>query len=166
MKIYVPDNEADEQAAYHYVSPHFQVKAVFYSLYFGGDAPSVTQFAACFTTSEIRTRTVTQTDADGNEIQVEQTYTVYLPIEDLATVYANITASLGVEITEEQKSNADNVYSLIKYGYPLTPEGGSYEGADVPYVGADGFCSPVGANWRSIVTSEFGGRFDTRLHFK
>ena len=27
-------------------------------------------------------------------------------------------------------------------------------------MGADGFCSPVGANWRSIVTSEFGGRLD------
>lgn len=30
----------------------------------------------------------------------------------------------------------------------------------MPFVGADGFCSPVGANWRSIVTSEFGGRID------
>ena len=52
------------------------------------------------------------------------------------------------------------MYSLIKYGYPLTGEGGGYEGADLPYIGADGFCSPVGANWRSIVTSEFGGRID------
>ena len=78
----------------------------------------------------------------------------------MATVYANIAASLGIEITEEQKSNADNVYSLIKYGYPTTADGGSFAGADVPFVGADGFCSPVGASWRSIVTSEFGGRLD------
>ena len=122
-----------------------RVKAVFFSLYFGG---------------EIRTRTVTTTDEDGNEIQVEQIYTVAIPIEDMATVYANLTASLGVEISEEQKANADSVYSLIKYGYPTTPEGGIPGDDGVPFVGADGFCSPVGANWRSIVTSEFGGRVD------
>ena len=137
-----------------------QVKAVFFSLYFGGEAPLISQFANCFSTSEIRTRTVTEIDEEGNEIEVEQTYTVAIPIEDMAAVYANIAASLGVEITEEQKSNADNVYSLIKYGYPITGEGGSFDGAEAPFVGADGFCSPVGANWRSIVTSEFGGRLD------
>ena len=137
-----------------------RVKAVFYALYFGGEAPLVSQFANCFASSEIRTRTVTETDGEGNEINVEQTYTVAIPIEDMSVVYANIAASLRVEITEEQKANADNVYSLIKYGYPITGGGGSFDGADAPFVGADGFCSPVGANWRSIVTSEFGGRID------
>ena len=137
-----------------------RVKAVFFSLYFGGEAPLISQFAHCFATSEIRTRTVTETDGEGNEIEVEQTYTAAVPIEDMATVYSHIAASLGVEVTEEQKANADNVYSLIKYGYPVTGEDGSFDGADVPFVGADGFCSPVGANWRSIVTSEFGGRLD------
>ena len=137
-----------------------RVKAVFYALYFGGEAPLVSQFANCFASSEIRTRTVTKTDGEGNEIKVEQTYTVVIPIEDMAVVYANIAASLGVEVTEEQKTNTDNVYSLIKYGYPITGGDGSFDGADVPFVGADGFCSPVGANWRSIVTSEFGGRID------
>ena len=137
-----------------------RIKAVFFSLYFGGEAPTISQFAHCFATSEIRTRTVTQTDEDGNEIQVEQTYNVSVPIEDMATVYSHITASLGAEILEEQKSNADSVYNLIKYGYTSAGEGGVYEGADVPYIGADGFCLPVGANWRNIVTSEFGGRID------
>ena len=132
-----------------------RVKAVFFSLYFGGESPPIAQFANCFAT-----RTVPSLDEGGNEIQVEQIYTVAIPIEDMATVYANLTASLGVEITEEQKANADSVYSLIKYGYPTTPEGGVPGDADVPFVGADGFCSPVGANWRSIVTSEFGGRVD------
>ena len=137
-----------------------RVKAVFFSLYFGGEAPLISQFANCFATSEIRTRTITETDEDGNEIEVEQTYTVAIPIEDMTTVYANIAASLGAATTEEQKSNADSVYSLIKYGYPGAAEGGGFEGSDVPFVGADGFCSPVGANWRNIVTSEFGGRID------
>lgn len=137
-----------------------RVKAVFYSLYFGGETPLTSQFAGCFVTSEIRTRTVTETDEDGNEIEVEQIYTVFIPIEDMETVYANIAASIGAEITEEQKSNADNVYSLIKYGYPATAGGGGFDGADVPYIGVDGFCSPVGASWRNIVTSEFGNRID------
>ena len=35
----------------------------------------------CFAPSEIRTHTVTEADEDGNEIQVEQTYTVVIPIE-------------------------------------------------------------------------------------
>ena len=140
-----------------------RVKAVFFSLYFGGEAPPLSQFAHCFATSEIRTHTVTEKDADGNDVEVEQTCTVFLPIEDMATVYANLAASLGISITEEQKSNADNVYSLIKNGYPSTATGGSgggFDGASAPYVGASGFCSPVGANWRNIVTSEFGGRLD------
>ena len=142
-----------------------RIKAVFFSLYFGGEAPPLTQFAHCFATSEIRTRTVTEQDEDGNDVEVEQTYTVFTPVTDMDTVYSHITASLGVAITEEQKSNADNVYSLIKYGYPSAAaggggSGGTIEGANAPYVGADGFCSPVGAGWRNIVTSEFGGRLD------
>ena len=30
----------------------------------------------------------------------------------------------------------------------------------MPFIGADGFCSPIGENWRSVVTSEFGNRID------
>ena len=137
-----------------------RVKAVFYALYFGGEPPLTSQFVHCFATSEIRTRTVTETDDEGNEIEVDHIYTVSIPIEDLDTVYAKIAASLGREITEEEKTNADNVYNLIKYGYPVTAGSSIFEGADVPYIGVDGFCSPVGANWRNIVTSEFGGRID------
>lgn len=137
-----------------------RLKAVFYSLYFGGEAPALSQFAHCFTTSEIRTRVISELDDAGNRVRVEQTYTVLVPIQDMDTVYGNLAASLGISITEEQKGNAESVYSLIKYGYPGAAEGGGFEGADVPYVGASGFCSPVGANWRSIVTSEFGGRRD------
>ena len=93
-----------------------RVKAVFFSLYFGVEAPDAGQFAGCFVNSELRTRTVTEMDEEGNETEVEQTYTVYVPIADMDTVYANIAAALGVEITEVQKSNADNVYGLIRYG--------------------------------------------------
>ena len=89
-----------------------RVKAVFFALYFGGATPDAGRFAGCFATEESRTRTVIETDDGGNETEVEQTYTVYVPIGDMDTVYANIAASFGVEIAEARKSNVDNVYDL------------------------------------------------------
>ena len=76
-----------------------RLKAVFFSLYFGGETPSISQFVSCFVTSEIG-----------------HTDTVYSPIGNMNTVYANIASVLGIEIKEEQKSNVDTVYSLIRYG--------------------------------------------------
>ena len=80
-----------------------------------------------------------------------------MSIEDLEVIYQNIRSTMGVEATEDQRSNAESIYSLIRYGYT---GGSSFEGADVPFIGADGFCSPIGENWRSVVTSEFGNRID------
>ncbi len=53
-----------------------RVKAVFFSLYFGGEAPLLSQFVSCFAESEIRTRVISELDGDGNRIRQEQTYTV------------------------------------------------------------------------------------------
>ena len=136
-----------------------RVKAVFYTLYFGGKAPDIDKFLDCFVTYEERTRTVPVEGSDP-PTEVEQTYTVPVPVADINKVYEAITANLGTTIPDDLPANVDSVYSLDKNGYPGLPEGSDFEGADVPFVGADGFCSPVGANWRSIVTSEFGGRLD------
>lgn len=138
-----------------------RVKALFYALYFGADSPGqqdCRKFTDCFVTYEERTRTVTVEHADGTTTEEEETYTVAVPIEDLEAVYENIHSAMGVEITEDQRINAESIYSLIRYGY--TGGSGSFEGADVPFIGADGFCSPIGENWRSVVTSEFGNRID------
>jgi murein DD-endopeptidase MepM/ murein hydrolase activator NlpD len=110
----------------------------------------------CFVTYEERTRTVTVEDEDGNEVETEETYTVAVPITDLATVYDNISGALGIEITDEQKSNADSIYSLIQYGW----SGGSTlaGGLGDTVMSVDGFCSPLGSGWQSRVTSEFGYR--------
>lgn len=96
-----------------------RVKAIFYALYFGTDNPGNSarqEFADCFTQYETRTRTVTRTDEDGNEYEAEESYTVAVPIDDLAEVYRNLDTLLGSEITAEQKDNADSVYNLIRYG--------------------------------------------------
>ena len=163
-----------------------RVKALFYALYFGADNPeaNATQgFLDCFVayeertstpdeedseeeleesytvaiTYEERTRTVTVEHEDGTITEEEETYTVAVSIEDLEVIYQNIRSTMGVEATEDQRSNAESIYSLIRYGYT---GGSSFEGADVPFIGADGFCSPIGENWRSVVTSEFGNRID------
>lgn len=137
-----------------------RVKALFYALYFGAEGPGqkdCRKFADCFVTYEERTRTVTVEHADGTTTEEEETYTVAVPIEDMEAVYENIRFAMGMEITDDQRSNADSIYRLIRYGYT---GGSSYEGADVPFIGADGFCSPIGENWRSVVTSEFGNRID------
>ena len=139
-----------------------RAKAVFYALYFGAETPSAQahqEFVDCFVTYEERTRTVTTVDEDGNEVEIEETYTVALPISDLQQVWQNIQQLTGTEITPEQQSNADSVYNVVKYGVSTGTEGW-IPGADVPYIGADGFCSPIGAGWESRVTSEFGYRRD------
>ena len=73
--------------------------------------------------------------------------------------YSNIENVLHLQISEEQKSNADSVYNLARYGVAGGSEGW-IPGADVPYIDADGFCSPIGSGWERRVTSEFGNRVD------
>lgn len=85
--------------------------------------------------------------------------TVAIPVADMDEVYARIEAAMGITITPENQSNADNIYNIVLYG-TATGTGDWFPGADVPFISADGFCSPVGANWESIVTSEFGYRRD------
>ena len=135
-----------------------RVKAVFYAIFFGEDTPSKRahkQFVDCFVTYEESTRTVTAEDGTTSE----ERYTVAIPITDMAKVYGNIENTLHLQISEEQKSNADSVYNLVRYGVAGGSEGW-IPGADVPFIGADGFCSPIGSGWELHVTSEFGNRID------
>ena len=139
-----------------------RVKAIFYALYFGDEAPSSRahqQFVDCFVTYEERTRTVTTTDKEGNEVETEESYTVAIPITDLETVWANVQAATGLTVTEEHRSNADSIYNLVRYGSSTGTEDW-IPGAEAPFIGADGFCSPIGSGWESRVTSEFGYRRD------
>lgn len=134
-----------------------RVKAIFYALYFGAESHRDAQsFADCFVTWEERIRTVLVEGSDPPE-ETEETYSVAIPIEDLGTVWQNI-AAMGVAPAAEQRSNADSIYNLIRYG--AAGGGSGFAGSDVPFIGADGFCSPIGENWRNVVTSEFGNRRD------
>ncbi len=69
--------------------------------FFGEDTPSRRahkQFVDCFVTYEERTRTVT--DEDGTE--TEESYTVAIPIADIAAVYGNIENVLRLEISRSR----------------------------------------------------------------
>ena len=99
-------------------------------------------------------------DEEGNEVEEVETYQIPHLVDDLAQVYERIGSTMGVEITADHQANADNIYNLVVYGSPDGAGGGWFAGADVPFIGADGFCSPIGAGWESVVTSEFGNRID------
>lgn len=143
-----------------------RVKAIFYALYFGADKPSGLahlRYVDCFVTYEERTRQVDQEDGTITE----ETYIVAVPIASLPTVYVNISAAMGTAITPEDQANASEIYYRILYGGPAPTYGSDFDDwsnglplSDAPFIGADGFCSPVGESWRSVVTSEFGYRKD------
>ena len=103
-----------------------RVKAVFYALCFGEDAPSrraANRFAECFYTWETRTRTVEVESEDGTVTSTEE-YTVAVPVS-LHQAYANLEAELGRTLTEDDKSNINHIYTMIAG----TEGGGSYDGS-------------------------------------
>ena len=92
-----------------------RVKAIFYALCFGEDAPSVraaSNFVQCFYLTEERTRIVEIEQEDGTVVEEEEAYTVAVPIS-LENAYANLSSLLGREITAEDKSNIEHIYSMI-----------------------------------------------------
>lgn len=143
-----------------------QVKAIFYSLYFGADSlrgMNYRAFADCFVGYETHTRTAD----NGDGTTSEEEYTVAVPLKSLPEIYGNLEATLGRTITHEDQANASEIYYRIKYGGSVPTYGKEFDAwvnglplSDTPFIGADGFCSPLGENWRSMVTSEFGYRID------
>ena len=92
-----------------------RVKAVFYALCFGEDAPSrraANRFVECFYNWETRTRTVEVESEDGTVTSTTEEYTVAVPVS-LYQAYANLEAELGRTITEDDKSNINHIYTMI-----------------------------------------------------
>jgi murein DD-endopeptidase MepM/ murein hydrolase activator NlpD len=145
-----------------------RIKSIFYSLFFGAenlrmDRSDFRAFVNCFVRYEERTRT--GTDGDGNE--TEETYTAAVPVNSLPEIYTSLESTLGRSITHEERANASEIYYRILYGGEVPTYGEEFNAwsnglplSDAPFVGADGFCSPLGEGWRGMVTSEFGRRID------
>ena len=103
-----------------------RVKAVFYALCFGEDAPgrrAANRFVECFYNWETRTRTVEVESEDGTVTSTTEEYTVAVPVS-LYQAYANLEAELGRTITEDDKSNINHIYSMIAGA----AGGGNYNG--------------------------------------
>ena len=99
----------------------YRVKSIFYALFFGADQPRMDRedyraFADCFVTYEDRE------DEEGN------TYTVAIPITDQQTIYENLSAVLDQSITMEDQTNAQRIYTLVKYGQALPAGNGLLPG--------------------------------------
>lgn len=149
-----------------------RVKSLFYSLYFGLKTPSRRDhkvFVSCFYTLEERTREVEMpnpdydpTDPNSTEpetITMEETYEVMVPTASLTAIYTTITSKMGISATAEQQTNAAEIYFRIAGFYDSSPD---YD-PNMEFVGLDGFISPVGPNWRSMILgddAEFGNRID------
>ena len=133
-----------------------RVKAVFYALCFGEDAPgrrAANHFVECFYTWETRTRTVEVESEDGTITSTTEEYTVAVPVS-LHQAYANLEAELGRTITEDDKSNINHIYTMIAG----TAGGGSYSGE---FLRGDGssidldisaFVDPANKNAADLVT--------------
>lgn len=82
-------------------------------------------------------------------------YTVNVHYTDLSTVYSNISSVFGIEITQENIANANEIYYRMKYGDGVGANG-SFNGlntiplSDEPFVGIDGFVVPVAGDWQSM----------------
>lgn len=145
-----------------------RVKAFFYSLFFGTenlrmDSSDYRAFAGCFVRYETHTRTVD----NGDGTTSEEEYTAAVPLKSLPEIYGNLQSTLGRTITYEEQANASEIYYRINYGGSVPTYGEEFDAwvnglplSDAPFVGLDGFCSPLGENWRGMVTSEFGYRTD------
>ena len=101
-------NEINGMAEAEEVDP-YQVKAIFYALFFGKEHPRMDEgdyraFADCFAEYEER---------EGEE---GETYTVAIPIQSLNLVYGNLAAELNQEVSLEDKTNVQRIYMLAKYG--------------------------------------------------
>lgn len=145
-----------------------RIKAIFYSLFFGTenlrmDSSDFRAFTNCFVRYEERTRTV----IDGDDNETEETYTAAVPVNSLPEIYTSLETTLGRSISHEERANASEIYYRILYGGSVPTYGEEFNTwsnglplSSAPFVGADGFCSPLGEGWRGMVTSEFGRRID------
>lgn len=133
-----------------------RVKAVFYALCFGEDAPSrraANRFVECFYTTETRTRTVEVVHEDGTVTTQEETYTVAIPLS-LYQAYANLEAQLGRTITDDDKSNINHIYTMIAGA----AGGGNYNGEFLRGEGSSmeldisAFTDPTTKNAADLVT--------------
>ena len=134
-----------------------QVKAIFYALCFGEDAPTqraADRFVDCFFVTEQRTRTVSAEMDDGSIVEVTEIYTATVPLS-LEAAYHNLAAKLGRTVTDEDKANAAHIYERIAGSANGVEMSGSYSYTYGTGGGTEldtsGFTNPAGKNADDLV---------------
>lgn len=133
-----------------------RVKATFYALCFGEDAPSAraaNRFVECFYTTEKRTRTVEVELADGTTGETEEEYIVAVPLSQ-ESAYANLALWIGRQITDDDRSNIDHIYTLIVGTVGGSDYDGVYLRGSDPSIDLDAsaFGDPTTKNAADLVT--------------
>lgn len=103
-----------------------QVKAIFYSLYFGAESLRGIDYQAfidCFVRYEERTRTWT----DEDSVEHEETYTVVVPLTSLPVIYEGLEEAQGLYISYEMQANASEIYYRALYGIGAPSEGDGFD---------------------------------------
>ena len=106
-----------------------QVKAVFFALCFGDNAPTraaADRFVDCFYKTETRIRMVTVVQEDGTEELVEETYEVAVPLP-MAEVYEKLSTWRGRVVTDAERSNAVDIYAIVMGSMGGDTFNGDYE---------------------------------------
>ena len=120
--------EVNQKAEGNSLDP-IQVKAVFFALCFGDNAPTraaADRFVDCFYKTETRTRMVTVVQEDGTEELVEETYEVAVPLS-VEDVYEKLTTWRGRVVTDAERSNAVDIYAIVMGSMGGDTFNGDYE---------------------------------------
>lgn len=133
-----------------------QVKAVFFALCFGDNAPTraaADRFVDCFYKTETRTRMVTVTQEDGAEELVEETYEVAVPLP-VEEVYEKLSTWRGCVVTDAERSKAVDIYAMVMGSMGGDTFNGDYEsGGSAPIeLDASMLTDPTTKNAAGLVT--------------
>lgn len=131
------------------------VKAVFFALCFGENAPSrraAGRFVDCFYSSQELTREVETEDENGEIVVKEETYTEITPLP-LKSVYSNLALELGCEVTDADKDNILHIYTMIAGTMGIDDYSGAYESGGQKSVELDvnTFSDPTTKNAHDLV---------------
>ena len=103
-----------------------QVKAIFYSLYFGLESLNEVDYQA-FADSFVRYEERNRKRTDENGVNYDESYRVAVPIKSLPEIYARLEQTLSLPISYEKQANAAEIYSRALYGISSPGEGDDFE---------------------------------------
>lgn len=123
-----------------------QIKAAYYAMCLMDSSVIADEVTHCFYTLETRTRSITTTDEEGNEIETEEEYTVVVP-KPLNVSCSSLAAYLGREVTANDLGNIQAIYYQVSGRSGETYDGDFLRGSGYSTViDISGFADPTSKN--------------------